>query len=139
MLLIFIFYRIQKNVSYLIIFFRQFSSESRDIQTHFAWSTPRIGTYQYIPRRDPNVHQYRCRFYAYLHTRTHLWNSFNSLCRREISCFNLFIAEPYLALVSSVNLPSPLTYTAHSSRVHPRIKLHFFTIAWIHGTFARMC
>ena len=41
MLLIYIFHRVQKNISYLIIFFRQFNSESRDIQTHFAWSTPR--------------------------------------------------------------------------------------------------
>ena len=35
------FYRIQKDISYFIIFFRQFNSESRDIKTHFAWSTPR--------------------------------------------------------------------------------------------------
>ena len=50
MLLINIFHRIQKNISYFINFFRQFNSESRDIQTHFAWSTP----------RNINMSLYRC-------------------------------------------------------------------------------
>ena len=42
MLPIYIFHWIQKNISYLIIFFGQLNSESRDIQTHLAWSTPRM-------------------------------------------------------------------------------------------------